>query len=538
MSKKDQFKRFGKKSSTKQLKEKSNNAVIYTRVSSQGQVDNYSLQAQYNNCKAFAEGNDLIVSKLFGATHESAKTDNRNEFDKMLSFVKDPKNEISYIIVADIDRFSRTGDSAISIQEELSKIGVMICAAIDGTIKLGTSDETFKSIKMVLAKAENDTRTRKCREGTISRLKDGYWLGSVPKGYEKVDKKTLRFTDEAKFIKEAFLLKREGFINRTIIEKVNAKGATLTKSRLSAYFRNPFYCGYLSSSYLDGEIVRGRHESLISEELFLEVNGLVERNPQGYKSEKQNESRPLQADLKCSCGGVYTGYCKKGKYHYYKCNGCKHNCSVGTMHNLFEDFLNQYAFSAAYVKLFEKQLKLTFKHLNIDNAVKQKELKSTLTKLKNNKKVADEKLAFGIISQSIYDNATRDLAPNINSIEKEIDELDFNLSNSNEYITKSFEILSDFGGLWSSSSLEIRREIQNLVFNNHIQYDNENKLYRTPFVNSLFSIMAEGLGQKKEGQKDDEVNLSHFVPWAGIEPALPKKLDFESSASTNSATKA
>ena len=29
-----------------------------------------------------------------------------------------------------------------------------------------------------------------------------------------------------------------------------------------------------------------------------------------------------------------------------------------------------------------------------------------------------------------------------------------------------------------------------------------------------------------------------FVPWVGIEPTLSKELDFESSASTNSATKA
>ena len=538
MSKKEQFKRFAKASTSKQLKAQSNNAVIYTRVSSQGQVDNYSLQAQYSNCRAFADGNGLMVVRLFGGTHESAKTDNRCEFDKMLTFVKDPKNEISYIIVADIDRFSRSGDSAISIQEELSKIGVMICPAIDGTIKLGTSDETFKSIKMVLAKAENDTRTRKCREGIISRLNDGYWLGSVPKGYERVDKKTLQFTDEAKFIKEAFLLKRDGFTNRTIIEKVNAKGATLTKSRLSTYFRNPFYCGYLSSSYLDGEVVKGKHEPLISEELFLEINGIVEKNPQGYKSEKHNESRPLQADLKCSCDGVYTGYSQKGKYHYYKCNSCGYNCSAGTMHTLFEDFLNQYAFSAAYAKLFEKQLKLTFTHLNVDNAAKQKELKATLSKLHTKQETVDENLAFGKLPLSVYETVTLKLGSQIKSIEKEIAELDFNLSNSNDYITKSFEILRDFGGLWSSSALEIRREIQNLVFNNHIQYDKENKLYRTPYVNSLFSMMTAALGQKKEGQKDDEVNLSHFVPWAGIEPALPKKLDFESSASTNSATKA
>ena len=30
----------------------------------------------------------------------------------------------------------------------------------------------------------------------------------------------------------------------------------------------------------------------------------------------------------------------------------------------------------------------------------------------------------------------------------------------------------------------------------------------------------------------------YLVPWVGIEPTLPKELDFESSASTNSATKA
>ena len=34
------------------------------------------------------------------------------------------------------------------------------------------------------------------------------------------------------------------------------------------------------------------------------------------------------------------------------------------------------------------------------------------------------------------------------------------------------------------------------------------------------------------------LNLLLNVPWVGIEPTLSKELDFESSASTNSATKA
>ena len=45
----------------------------------------------------------------------------------------------------------------------------------------------------------------------------------------------------------------------------------------------------------------------------------------------------------------------------------------------------------------------------------------------------------------------------------------------------------------------------------------------------------QGLKIKKG---DSREKVSHLVPEAGIEPALPKELDFESSASTSSATRA
>jgi hypothetical protein len=44
------------------------------------------------------------------------------------------------------------------------------------------------------------------------------------------------------------------------------------------------------------------------------------------------------------------------------------------------------------------------------------------------------------------------------------------------------------------------------------------------------------LQQKKPGQQDQA--LFFLVPPGGIEPPLPKEQDFESSASTNSATEA
>ena len=49
-----------------------------------------------------------MVVADFGGTFESAKSDERKEFQKMLTYVKRNK-EIDAIIVYSYDRFSRTG---------------------------------------------------------------------------------------------------------------------------------------------------------------------------------------------------------------------------------------------------------------------------------------------------------------------------------------------------------------------------------------------------------------------------------------------
>ena len=67
-------------------------SVIYTRVSSKDQLNNASLDTQMKYCKQYAEDNNLRVVECFGGTYESAKNDERKEFQKMLSFVKRRKS--------------------------------------------------------------------------------------------------------------------------------------------------------------------------------------------------------------------------------------------------------------------------------------------------------------------------------------------------------------------------------------------------------------------------------------------------------------
>ncbi len=79
------------------------------------------MDVQRKACEEFAKSKGLNVVKYFGGTFESAKSDNRKEFKDMLKFVKQKSNEIQFILVYSMDRFSRTGDEAMTIVYELRK---------------------------------------------------------------------------------------------------------------------------------------------------------------------------------------------------------------------------------------------------------------------------------------------------------------------------------------------------------------------------------------------------------------------------------
>ena len=77
------------------------------------------------------------------------------------------------------------------------------------------------------------------------------------------------------------------------------------------------------------------------------------------------------------------------------------------------------------------------------------------------------------------------------------------------------------------------------IFEEKIEFDGQK--YRTPKFKEGFGFIYQKInelqGVKKE--KGDKLsNVSHLVLKVGIEPTLSKELDFESSASTNSATRA
>jgi site-specific DNA recombinase len=269
----------------------------------------------------------------------------------MLEFVKKSKLRVGYIIVYSHDRFSRSGPSATYIADQLRQLGISILAVtqpVDTTTPMG---QLMQQLYFSMGHMDNHQRRERCTAGMLAKVKKGYWPGKAPMGYDQLKvngEQVIKPNKQGKLIRQAFLLKAEqGLSNTDIIQRLKAQGLTLYNQTLTKIFRNPFYCGLITHGLLqEDEVVVGKHDPLISREIFLRVNNLQAQNAHGYTQVKDDEYLPLRHHIKCgSCNKPLTGYeMKKKGIYYYKCNtkGCCLNRNAGKMHELYQDLLKEY----------------------------------------------------------------------------------------------------------------------------------------------------------------------------------------------------
>jgi hypothetical protein len=81
--------------------------------------------------------------------------------------------------------------------------------------------------------------------------------------------------DKGALIKKAFMMKAiEGKSHTKIARSISTGTLKTCKKRLTDILCNPFYCGLVTHNLLEGQIVKGKHPPLISEDIFLRANRL------------------------------------------------------------------------------------------------------------------------------------------------------------------------------------------------------------------------------------------------------------------------
>jgi site-specific DNA recombinase len=124
-------------------------------------------------------------------------------------------------------------------------------------------------------------------------------------------------TDRYKQAEVLEIVRKEGL--------TTAKGKALPAQTFQAILRNPLYAGWVTLPSDDTfEPVRGLHEPIISQELFDEVQAILEgRKPTPTPKRKVNPDFPLKCFVRCdACGTPLTGGFCKGKTKTYRRYWC------------------------------------------------------------------------------------------------------------------------------------------------------------------------------------------------------------------------
>lgn len=547
------FKQFAIKSKRK-THNKQGKAVIYTRVSTKEQAENnQSLETQRKYCKQLAEKKGIDVIEYFGGTYESAKSDERKEFTKMLSFVKRNKS-VSYIIVYSYDRFSRTGANGAYISDQLKKQGVITLSATQEIDVDSASGSFQQNLYYMFSQFDNELRRDKSVSGMQEKLRKGYWIGTIPFGYTNLNpgkgkEQKIIINKDGKLLRQAFLWKaRENITYTEIAERLAKKGLHIQSKKLSDFFRNPFYCGIVVSGHIAEEVIEGKHEGLVSKEVFLKINEILSQNASGYKHNSDDENLPLKQFVKSAdCKTPYTGYVvkKKGLY-YYKNNriGAKENKSAKVMHEKFKDLLRKYQIQIQdnkYIPVLIDMLKQVFNEQNKELLEEVELQKKSVKEINQKLERLEERFVFEEISSEQYGKFK-------SRLEKERLELNeglnkrgsLNLSNLENLIEKATKYALNLSNLWSSGTLETKRAIQNMMFPEGILFDFKNDTYRTIRVNSIFSLISRlslCFNENKNGTNQNKFDLSRLVPGMGLEPTRLLTHAPQACLSTNFSTR-
>ncbi len=333
---------------------KKKKCYIYTRVSTAAQTEGYSLEAQQERLREYADYKNLEIAGEYCDAGKSGKSiAGRPAFLKMLDDISSEKDNISFVLVFKLSRFGRNAADILKSLQLLEDYEVdLICVedAIDSSTPGGKLTLTILS---AVAEIERENINVQFMAGKMQKLLNGGWPGgAVPYGYRSVNKELAIEPSEAEIVRLIFekYIQDDGTLNGVAIWLNDSGYRRFNKGEEKPFtydfivnvLDNPTYHGkllYNRRTNLKGvkrkpkDIVEvdGIHEAIISEDLWQQVR--AKREATSVNNEKMDEPDRvslLSGLIKCpACGtGLIASKNKhvnknRGGYyktiHYYSC---------------------------------------------------------------------------------------------------------------------------------------------------------------------------------------------------------------------------
>ncbi len=343
--------------------------VIYCRKSTDSEDRQVmSLDSQERELLNIAEKHNLKVIKTFRESM-SAKAEGRPIFNEVMKMIKTGKADA--ILCWKLDRLARNFIDGGLIIDSLQKGIIKEIRTYEST---HLPDETVFLLAMQFGMANQYSRdlSTNVKRGNREKLARGGWPHHAPFGYLNKNKDVIVDPVASEYVIRAFNLYSQGTYGfKELSDKLYQEGLRthsgkkLFPSRLQHLINNPFYTGVMAK---EGKYYQGKHEPLISKELF-EMATKVSNDRSRPRA--KTLFFPLRGFLRCeNCGCSLTACVKKG-YHYYYCTNGKGIC------NEHKSYFREEVLCLEVAKIFD-QLKFDKELIEIMyNKAKERLSKST-----------------------------------------------------------------------------------------------------------------------------------------------------------------
>lgn len=316
---------------------------IYARKSSESdEKQAMSIESQLKEMQKIGKDGGFEIVKIIEESKSAKTSFARPGFNQLMAGLMD--GEYEGILTWAVDRLSRNAGD----------LGCLVDLMDQGKLKVvRTQDRTFlgdnpneKFLLMLLgsqAKLENENRGKNVSRGLRAACGQGRRPYKTPIGYKLIPGKEVSDPNEvvidekwAPFIRNLFHMAGEKEISMYRIwknlgecEKRTDSGKLFTKNRLGIILTDPYYYGEFEYPKKSGNWYKGKHEPLISKELFEKVQkNIAKRNSKNFRKKWGTIPFKFTRIFKCGeCGSGISATCRRNRYNklylYYGCNKAK-----------------------------------------------------------------------------------------------------------------------------------------------------------------------------------------------------------------------
>lgn len=441
---------------------------------------------------------------------KSAKTFDRPDFIKLQTFIAKHFKSVDYLLVDQLDRFSRDAGEAMKLVKQFQKkYSIQIISVTEGIVfDYDTPGSFFRAgLQLLLAEEDNINRSIKVRGGLYTaRAKEGRFLTrEKPFGYSKVGEGKKRHLEvneiEAKIVRVIY----DMYLRDVPLYKIKEIACQAGFDRkgnmaIDRVLANPVYAGLVrveAFKDLPGGLFPAIHEPIVDKTTWTMVQTKMKK-PDKVKVVLDDEI-PLRGVVKCHCGTPLTGAPSRGKsgkyFYYYKCKHSQHNnISAVKAH---EQFLNV----CDLMSVQERQIK---EIRNGSYALMEQEVKANKKKAAEKKQELEEvqqllntvegKWFKDEINKDTYERWYSTYSDKILNLTAAIERLSADQGKAFGILDNHLDLLGNIRQIYTKSDTLQKREFVNRVFDGNLYY--QEGIYRTPTMLDIFSHNASKMEEK------------------------------------------